>query len=138
MTTARDIMKSGAQWVSKEQTVENAARIMARRDVDALVVGDDNDRMCGVIGYRDIVVRCVAEGLPPARTTVGDLCSGTPRWVTSDSDLTKVLDEMNSHHIKHLPVIEDRRLIGTIGETDLVDHLDAAQLGEFTRAHAGS
>ncbi|MFD0362561.1 cyclic nucleotide-binding/CBS domain-containing protein [Nocardia sp. GCM10030253] len=135
MTTARDVMKSGAQWVSKEQTVANAARIMVRRGVDALVVGDDNDRMCGIVGYRDIVVGCVAEGLPPGRTTVGALCSGTPRWVESNADLTKVLDEMNSHHIKHLPVIEDRQLIGTIGETDLVDHLDAAQLGEFTRAH---
>ncbi len=138
MTTARDLMRPGAQWIFKRQTVTDAARIMAAHGLDALVVADENDRMCGIITYRDIVLRCVAANLPPDRTTAGMLChSGTPRWVDSKADAEEVVETMNTNRVEHLPVVEDRRLIGTIGERDLARYLDDQRLGEFTRAHVG-
>ncbi|WP_143860714.1 CBS domain-containing protein, partial [Nocardia cerradoensis] len=60
MTTARDIMKPGAQWISKQDTVERATQLMADLGVGSLVVADENERMCGIVTDRDIVVKCVA------------------------------------------------------------------------------
>ncbi|GAA5095439.1 CBS domain-containing protein [Nocardia iowensis] len=137
MTTARDIMKPGAQWISKDETVGKAARVMAELGVGSLVIADDNDRMCGIITDRDIVVKCIAQGLSPANARAAELCESTPRWVAADADVEDVLDQMESHRIKRMPVIDNKRLVGMISEADLARHLDDNQLGEFVTAIYG-
>ncbi|WP_280206434.1 CBS domain-containing protein [Nocardia cyriacigeorgica] len=137
MTTARDIMKPGAQWISRDQTVAQAARVMAELGVGSLVIADENERMCGIITDRDIVVKCIAQGLSPSGTRAAELCEATPRWVSAAADVDEVLDEMETHQVKRMPVIENKRLIGMISEADLARHLDDNQLGEFVTAVYG-
>ncbi|MFG1790779.1 CBS domain-containing protein [Nocardia altamirensis] len=137
MTTARDIMKPGGTWISKDETVGKAARVMAELGVGSLVIADDNDRMCGIITDRDIVVKCIAQGRSPATTRAAELCASTPRWIDADADIEEVLDQMESHRIKRMPVIEKKRLVGMISEADLARHLDDNQLGEFVTAVYG-
>ncbi|MEU0871692.1 CBS domain-containing protein [Nocardia brasiliensis] len=137
MTTARDIMKPGAQWIAKDETVGKAARVMAELGVGSLVIADDNDRMCGIITDRDIVVKCIAQGRSPGTTRAAELCESTPRWVAADADIEEVLDEMESHRIKRMPVIDNKRLVGMISEADLARHLDDNQIGEFVTAVYG-
>ncbi|WP_067469482.1 CBS domain-containing protein [Nocardia amamiensis] len=137
MTTARDIMKPGAQWITKEETVERAARLMDELGVGSLVIADENERMCGIVTDRDIVVKCIAHGKSPSKTRVADLCEATPRWVDADADIEVVLDEMESNRVKRMPVIENKRLVGMISEADLARHLDDNQLGEFVTAVYG-
>ncbi len=131
MPTAKDIMHPGARWIYREETLDRAAQLMRELDVGALPVSDQNDRMCGMITDRDIVVKCVAMGHDPARVRCADLCEGTPRWVASDADTAEVLREMRDHHIKRIPVIEDKRLVGVISEADLGQHLSDEQIAEF-------
>ncbi|WP_269856907.1 CBS domain-containing protein [Streptomyces sp. RPT161] len=131
MTTAKDIMHPGAQWIKSEETVERAAQLMAQLDVGALPVSDENERLCGIITDRDIVVKCVAKGRDPARTKCSELCEGTPRWVDANADVSEVLHEMESHRIKRLPVVENKRLVGMISEADLAQHLTDDQIAEF-------
>ncbi|MBF6296005.1 CBS domain-containing protein [Nocardia amamiensis] len=137
MTTARDIMKPGAQWITKEETVERAARLMDELGVGSLVIADENERMCGIVTDRDIVVKCIAHGKSPSSTRVEELCEATPRWVDADADIEVVLDEMESNRVKRMPVIENKRLVGMISEADLARHLDDNQLGEFVTAVYG-
>ncbi|MFK0013639.1 CBS domain-containing protein [Streptomyces sp. NPDC091027] len=131
MTTAADIMHPGAQWIPATETLDRAAQLMARLNVGALPVSDASERLCGIITDRDIVVGCVAKGHDPAQVTCGDLCQGTPRWIAADADVSAVLDEMEGHQIKRLPVIDDRRLVGMISEADLAQHLSEEQLAGF-------
>ncbi|MFD7625598.1 CBS domain-containing protein [Streptomyces sp. NPDC059851] len=131
MTTAADIMHPGAQWIPATETLDRAAELMGRLGVGALPVSDADERMCGIITDRDIVVKCVAKGHDPAKVTCGDLCEGTPRWIAADADVSDVLNEMESHQIKRLPVIENKRLVGMISEADLAQHLPEDQLAEF-------
>ena len=135
MTTAKDIMTPGAQWVARTETLDRAAQMMRDNEVGVLPVSDpDNgDRMCGIITDRDIVVKCVAAGQDPAQVTCGDLCEGTPRWIDADSDVSDVLREMEDHRIKRLPVIENKRMIGMISEVDMARHLTDDQLAEFVQ-----
>ncbi|WP_330233784.1 CBS domain-containing protein [Nocardia sp. NBC_00508] len=137
MTTARDIMKPGAQWISKDETVERAANLMAELGVGSLVIADANERMCGIVTDRDIVVKCIAQRKSPSKTRVEELCEATPRWVDADADIEVVLDEMESNRVKRMPVIENKRLVGMISEADLARHLDDNQLGEFVTAVYG-
>ncbi|KPI12983.1 putative signal transduction protein with CBS domain containing protein [Actinobacteria bacterium OK074] len=128
MTTAGEIMHRGAQWIPAHETLDRAAQLMRELDVGALPISDENERLCGILTDRDIVVGCVAAGHDPAKVTAGDLAQGTPRWIAADAQVGEVLHEMRDHQIRRLPVIEDKRLVGMISEADLAQHLTAEQL----------
>ncbi|MGW5418833.1 CBS domain-containing protein [Streptomyces sp. NPDC003943] len=132
MTTAKDIMHPGAKWIPEHETLDRAAQMMRNENVGALPVADANERLCGIITDRDIVVGCVALGHDPAQVTCGDMAKGTPRWIKTDADVDEVLTEMEGHQIRRLPVIDnDKRLVGMISEADLARHLTDEQLKEF-------
>ncbi|MFI8822852.1 CBS domain-containing protein [Streptomyces sp. NPDC053431] len=132
MKTAKDIMHPGAQWIPAHETLDRAAQMMRQLNVGALPIADENERLCGIITDRDIVVGCVAMGHDPARITCGEMAKGTPRWIESDADVGAILEEMQSHQIRRLPVIdEDKRLVGMISEADLARNLTDEQLKAF-------
>ncbi|RKN35104.1 CBS domain-containing protein [Streptomyces hoynatensis] len=132
MTTAADIMTPGAQWIPVTETLDRAAQLMRELNVGALPVSDTNERMCGILTDRDIVVKCIAAGHDPSQVTAGDLAQGTPRWISSESGVDEILDEMGGHQIRRLPVIdENKRLVGMISEADLARELGDDQLADF-------
>ncbi|GGY39460.1 CBS domain-containing protein [Streptomyces djakartensis] len=131
MTTAGDIMHRGAQWIPAHETLDRAAQLMRELNVGALPISDENERLCGILTDRDIVVGCVATGHDPARVTAGEMAKGTPRWIDADADVGEVLREMREHQIRRLPVIQDKRLVGMISESDLVRHLADDQIASW-------
>jgi CBS domain-containing protein len=137
MTTARDIMHAGAQWIPAHETLDRAAQLMRDLGVGALPIADSEERLCGILTDRDIVVGCVAMGRDPARVTAGDLAQGTPRWIDAAAGVDEVLQEMEVHQIRRLPVIDEKRLVGMISEADLAQHLSDEQLaGWMERVYA--
>ncbi|MFD5402120.1 CBS domain-containing protein [Streptomyces griseorubiginosus] len=131
MTTAGDIMHRGAQWIPAHETLDRAAQLMRELGVGALPISDENERLCGILTDRDIVIGCVAVGHDPARVTAGEMAQGTPRWIDASADVGDVLDEMREHRIRRLPVIENKRLVGMISEADLARHLTDEQIADW-------
>jgi CBS domain-containing protein len=131
MTTAEQIMHKDVRWIPATETLDRAAQIMRDMGIGALPVSDADERMCGIVTDRDIVVKCVAMGHDPAKVTAGQLCEGTPLWVDADADVAVVLDEMESHQVRRLPVIKNRKLVGMISEADIARHLPDGQVAEF-------
>ncbi|WNI25099.1 CBS domain-containing protein [Streptomyces sp. ITFR-16] len=130
MTTAKDIMHSGATWIPAHETLDRAAQLMREHNVGALPISANGgqDRMIGILTDRDIVVGCVAMGRDPSKVTAGDLAQGTPRWIEADAGVDAVLEEMQTHQIRRLPVVENKVLIGMISEADLAQHLSEDQI----------
>jgi CBS domain-containing protein len=133
MTTARDIMHAGAECIGEHATLESAAQRMRDLDVGALPICGDDDRLHGIITDRDIVTKCVASGADPATVTAGELAQGAPVTIDSTADVAQVLNVMEEHRIRRLPVIESRRLIGMISEADLARHLPEQSVGQFVQ-----
>ncbi|MEV7520708.1 CBS domain-containing protein [Streptomyces sp. NPDC091371] len=134
MTTAGEIMHAGAQWIPATATLDQAAQLMARLNVGALPISDKTERLCGILTDRDIVVGCVAKGHNPAKVTAGDMAQGTPRWIDANADVSEVLEEMQSHQIRRLPVIRNKKLVGMISEADLAKHLSEEQIAGWAEA----
>jgi CBS domain-containing protein len=135
--TARDVMSEGVECIPAHETLDRAAQMMRDNHVGALPVCVD-DRVTGIITDRDIVVKCVAEGRDPAHMRAGDLVVGLV-WVPVDATVEEVLQRMEEHQIKRLPVMEDMRIVGMISEADLAKHLPDDQLAEFVhRVYAGA
>ncbi|MGW3116195.1 CBS domain-containing protein [Streptomyces sp. NPDC001107] len=131
MTTAGDIMHRGAQWIPAHETLDRAAQLMRELNVGALPISDQNERLCGILTDRDIVIGCVAMGHDPAKVTAGEMAHGTPRWIDANADVGDVLREMQDHQIRRLPVIENKRLVGMISEADVARHLTEEQIADF-------
>ncbi len=131
MTTAREIMHAGVECVGEHENLQNAARRMRQLNIGALPICGDDDRLHGIITDRDIVVKCVAAGGDPALMTAGELAQGSTFTVGSEEDIDNVLQMMEEHKIRRLPVIENHRLVGMISEADLGRHLREEQVGHF-------
>ncbi|MGW7573329.1 CBS domain-containing protein [Streptomyces sp. NPDC054765] len=131
MTTARDIMHSGATCVQEDETLEDAARRMRDLDVGALPICGPDDRLHGIITDRDIVLKCLARGKNPKTMTAGELAQGKPVTISADAGTEKILRAMEEHRIRRLPVIDDHRLVGIISEADLAEHLSEEKVGQF-------
>ncbi len=128
---ARDIMHPGAECIGGGDSVAAAAQKMRDLGVGSLPICGTDDRLRGILTDRDIVVRCIAEGRDPAQVQAGDLAQETLFWVEATADVGEVLHQMEDHRVKHLPVIENHRLVGIITEADLARNLDEHRLAEF-------
>ncbi len=136
MTRAGDIMHAGAECVGEHDTLADAARIMRERDVGALPICGENQKLLGILTDRDIVLRCVAEGRDPGRITAGELAQGRPMVIEADEDTEQVLRVMEQYRVRRLPVINhpDHKLVGMISEADIARGLPQARLAEFVTA----
>jgi CBS domain-containing protein len=137
MTTAREIMHTGATCVQEDETLQDAARRMSELDVGALPICGPDDRLHGIITDRDTVVRCLAKGKDPRTMTAGQLEQGKPITIDADAeaeaeaDTDEMLRAMEEHKIRRLPFIDNHRLVGMISEADLARRLPEGKVGHF-------
>lgn len=134
MTTARDVMHTGATCVGEHDTLTTAAQHMRELGVGALPICGDDDRLQGMITDRDIVIKCIAAGLDPATTTAGGLAQGSTYHVDAGASIEEMLTVMEEHQIRRLPVIDEHRLVGMVSEADIARHLPEHAIVQFVKA----
>ena len=124
-----DAMSRDVKVANPKQSIQDAARLMAKLDAGVLPVGE-NDRLVGVITDRDIAIRAVAEGKPPT-TLVSDVMSKEVLYVFDDQDLDEVAGNMADMKVRRMPVVNrDKRLVGIISFGDLARNEDTDTTGE--------
>ncbi len=104
--------------VAPTVTVRDAAEIMAERHIGALLVGD-GDKMVGIFTERDVLTRVVARDLDPDTTALEAVMTKTPETVRPDEMALGALERMRSQGYRHLPVVEDDKLVGIVSIRDL-------------------
>jgi CBS domain-containing protein len=122
-----EVMSTDVQIASPDQTIQEAARIMADIDAGALPVGE-KDHLVGMITDRDIAVRAVAMGLGP-NTPVRKVMSAEVLYCTEEDDIEAVAQNMSDIKVRRLPVInKSKRLVGivSLGDIALADGPDSA------------
>ena len=105
-------------------TVREAAGLMTRRRVGAVVVVEDG-RVVGMLSERDLMTRVLAADRDPDRTTIGEVMTPDPQTVTPDDQVETVIAWMLSNRIRHLPVLEGPHLAGIISQGDVVAFLQS-------------
>lgn len=134
MTTAKEIMHIGATCVGEHETLAAAAQYMRDLGVGALPICGDDDRLHGMITDRDIVIKCIAAGHEPNATTAGELAQGNTYHVEANASIAEMLNVMEEHQVRRLPVIDNDRLVGIVSEADIVRHLPEHAIVEFVKA----
>jgi CBS domain-containing protein len=111
-------MNSYVKIATPDQTIRDAARLMAQIDAGSLPVGD-NDRLAGMITDRDIAIRAVGHDKGPM-TRVREVMTAEIRYCFEDEDVAKVCAKMGKHQIRRLPVLNhSKRLVGILSLGDL-------------------
>ena len=112
-----------------DQSICEAARMMAECDAGALPVGDD-DQLVGVITDRDIAIRAVAEGKSP-ETPIRYVMSNEVLYCFEDEDTEEVARNMGDNKVRRLPVLSrSKRLVGIVSIGDLALNNDLDTTGE--------
>jgi CBS domain-containing protein len=120
MKTAREIFAGQELTViQKEQTVYEAAQLMADRKIGAVPVLE-RERVVGIFSERDVMNRVVAKNLNPQTTTVEQVMTKELIVGTPEEDIAQILIRMKQANIRHLPIVEQDKLIGIISFRDLL------------------
>ena len=130
----REIMTQKPVTVQATDTVVAAARSMRDGNIGDVVVVD-NGQIQGILTDRDIVVRALAEGRDPARTTVGEICSRELTTLSPNDAIGDAEKTMRARAIRRLPVVEGGRPVGIVSLGDLaVEKNPESTLGGISAA----
>src|SRR5689334_20025811 len=104
--------------VAPETTVLVAVQQMNDRKIGALLVLD-RGRPVAIFAERDVLVRVVAAGLDPRATPVVEVMTRSPVAVRSQATVGEAMRMITERRCRHLPVVDDNRLLGLISIGDL-------------------
>src|SRR4051812_47361184 len=119
MTSARDIMTKGSEYLKEDSTTAEAAGLLAKSSIGAVPVCDAKGHLQGVLSDRDIVVEVVAEGKDPESVKVVDLIHGEAVTIGADDSVDDAIATMQKHKVRRLPVIDGDKLVGMVSQADI-------------------
>jgi len=123
-----DAMTRDVQLASPDQSIIEAAKMMADGDCGSLPVGE-NDRLVGMVTDRDIVIRALAQGRTDCK--IRDVMSQDIKYCFEDDDVDDVAHNMGDLQIRRLPVLsKDKRLVGIVSLGDITHTADTGIAGE--------
>jgi CBS domain-containing protein len=136
---ARDVMTSDPTCIGENDSVLDAAKLLADLDVGAVPICGEDDRLKGMLTDRDIVLKVIAQGKNPSTTTAGELATQDEVvTIGADDPIDEALRTMASHKVRRLPVIDGHELVGIVSQADIATNLDEEKVGDLVEAISAS
>jgi CBS domain-containing protein len=121
---AKDIMTRDVITVNPAMTVKSLAMTLIKNQISGAPVADRSAKIIGIVSESDIVAKRGKD--------VKSIMSKKVISVRQDTPVEKIAEIMTTHHIKRLPVINDRRIVGIVSRADIVS---AIALGKHVALH---
>ncbi len=125
-----EIMTQPVIRIGPGESVAVAARTLTHYNIGILPVCTADGKLCGLVTDRDLVIRCVAAGKSPERTTVREVMTGQIATARPDMEVGVAAHLMGRRQVRRLPVVEEGKLCGMLSLGDLANTeagiLDAA------------
>lgn len=120
-------MKGRELWsIGPDDTVYAAIERMDQKSVGALVVLHDGV-LVGIVSERDYARKVILRGHSSKETKVRDIMTTRVYYTLADEDVEACMAVMTNHRVRHLPVLQEQRVIGMISIGDVVKHIIAEQ-----------
>jgi CBS domain-containing protein len=122
MTTVKQVIKQKANTLFSVQSgdsVENVLMLMRDHRVRAILVIDDGN-LVGIVSQGDCAIKVLLPHNNPKQVTVSKIMTVNPLTVMPSNSLEECMAIMVHKHIRHLPVLENNKVVGVISVGDLV------------------
>ena len=130
MKSVVQVLKSkalpGVETVTPSASVFDAVKLMAEKNIGALLVLEEQ-RIVGIVTERDYARKIVLMGRSSKETPVGDVMSSPVMYVRPDQTNEECMALMTDNRVRHLPVVDQGRLVGLISIGDLVKDIISEQ-----------
>lgn len=113
--------------INSKETVFTALEMLAKYDVGALIVVDKTDKIVGIFSERDYARKVILKGKSSKHTKVKEMMTATVYYVKPGNYLRECLELMTKKRTRHLPVMEDDKLIGLVSIGDIVNRIISEQ-----------
>jgi CBS domain-containing protein len=138
MTTLENFLKINKDrkiWtMTKDQSVRQALILMSENNIGAIIIVDDNDFPTGIFSERDYARKIILKGKSSKDTLLDEVMTKELITITSVCKIDYCMKIMNEKRIRHLPVLENQKIIGIISigdvlkimmkeQKELIDHL---------------
>ena len=108
--------------VGPDVSIIQCVRRMNELKIGAMLVMED-EQLLGIFTERDAITRVLGEGLDPTGTKIAEVMSKNPFWVSSTTSIEEAMNIITQRRIRHLPVVEDGKVLGVFSSGDLTHHL---------------
>jgi CBS domain-containing protein len=129
MKTVQQLLESKTHrllTVAPDTTVFDALKLMAEKDIGALMVLD-GDKLAGIFSERDYARKVILHGKASRETSVREIMTSKVVCVRPNNTVDECMALMTDKRIRHLPVVDDKRVIGVISIGDVVKEMLAEQ-----------
>ena len=124
MGKVRNILQSKGNAVFSVEptvTVYKAIELMSQKNIGGLIITDHRgEKLLGIFTERDYARRLILKGKSSKDTQIGEIMTENPITVTPDASIEDCMKIMTNRHIRHLPVVDEGRLVGMISIGDVV------------------
>ena len=119
--------KGAAVWsIAPEATVFDAIKLMAEKNIGALLV-ISGGKLDGVITERDYTRKVALHGKSSKETRVREIISSQIIFVAPHDSVEDCMKLMTEHRVRHLPVLDNQKVVGIVSIGDLVNWTISAQ-----------
>ncbi len=132
----RDILKPRLTVVARPDETAQAAAVRMTEHACGSILVCDGDRLCGIFTERDLMTRVVAEGLDPNATPLEAVMTRDPERIEDTETGREALRRMDEGCFRHMPVMEDGRVVGVLSLRDLPPETLARMQPEMEQRHS--
>lgn len=112
--------------VSPEESVFDAIRLMEAKNIGAVAVLLD-EALIGILSERDCARKMILQNLLPKETLIKDVMTRQVFYTFPEQNVEECLAVMAEHNIRHLPVVQDKKMMGMVSMGDVVKEILAKQ-----------
>ena len=119
MVKISEIMSKKVVAVPKEKGLKEVVKAMANSKISSIMI-TDGGRVVGIVTERDLIKHIANNSSILNKRSIDDVMTKDPITVNSHTDLSEASQMMNNHGIRHLPIVDNERLVGLVTQTDIV------------------
>ena len=124
MTRIEDFLKLNKNrqiWtISKDQSVRQALVLMSEKNIGAIIIVDNNDFPIGIFSERDYARKIILKGKSSKDTLLDEVMTKELITITRDYKIDHCMEIMTEKRIRHLPVLENKKIVGIISIGDVL------------------
>ena len=120
--------------ISKDQSVMQALILMSEKNIGAIIIIDNNDFPIGIFSERDYARKVILKDKNSKDTLLGEVMTKKLITITREFKIDQCMELMIEHRIRHLPILENKKVVGIISigdvlkimikeQKELIDHL---------------